>query len=342
MDKKKLQEAEEQIKTALLYMNYDSSKTLNENKEKINVIKEDNSQCPNSMTGEDIRDKAEKVSNTIKLMNAVFFKLGYQDERAKEIYEIILELSNHNFYDITNKTCQNSLKRFEQEFQVSSQGVFYEKGGTFEEKIRETIDYVKTKSVNATNYLIAARKIFRENKDNVKVTTDEENTTEWNKYPCVPSYPGAKKTNISTGGVAYLINGEYYYANGRKKTSDGKMVNFTCDDPLFKENSGGGGGGTTYKPCTGTYTQNCKSEKIREVQRCLGMPPKYQTGNFGPITFEYLERQGKGFQNGFTDADVSKICGNTLAGGGGNRNPYKDWQSEEPETGETSTSNVEG
>lgn len=91
-------------------------------------------------------------------------------------------------------------------------------------------------------------------------------------------------------------------------------------EPIDNSPSANSGGGTTYTPCTGTYTQNCKSEKIREVQRCLGMPPKYQTGNFGPITFGYLERQGKGFQNGFTDADVSKICGNTLAGGGGSQN----------------------
>lgn len=91
------------------------------------------------------------------------------------------------------------------------------------------------------------------------------------------------------------------------------------EEPIDNSPSANSGGGTTYTPCTGTYTQNCKSEKIREVQRCLGMPPKYQTGNFGPITFGYLERQGKGFQTGFTDADVSKICKEEDTGGSQNQ-----------------------
>jgi len=57
---------------------------------------------------------------------------------------------------------------------------------------------------------------------------------------------------------------------------------------------GGGSGGTKkksiYKECTNfPYVFGCKSEIIREVQKCLGMEEKYQTGNFGPITLQYLE-----------------------------------------------------
>lgn len=60
-----------------------------------------------------------------------------------------------------------------------------------------------------------------------------------------------------------------------------------------------------YRNCTGTYTQGCKSEAIKPVQTCLGLVPD---GKFWVKTQAALVE--KGFPNGFTDADVSKICGN--------------------------------
>jgi len=60
-----------------------------------------------------------------------------------------------------------------------------------------------------------------------------------------------------------------------------------------------------YRNCTGTYTKGCKSEAIKPVQTCLGLVPD---GKFWVKTQAALE--SKGFPNGFTDADVSKICGN--------------------------------
>ena len=38
------------------------------------------------------------------------------------------------------------------------------------------------------------------------------------------------------------------------------------------------------------------------------MATKYQTGNFGPLTQGELKKLGKGFENGFKDADVNTIC----------------------------------
>ena len=64
-----------------------------------------------------------------------------------------------------------------------------------------------------------------------------------------------------------------------------------------------------YTPCTpGKYVRGCKSEVVRKVQACLKQAPKHQTGNFGPITQGNLQKLGKGFENGFTDADVATIC----------------------------------
>ena len=60
-------------------------------------------------------------------------------------------------------------------------------------------------------------------------------TDPWAKYPCVVNHPKATKTKDSSGGVVYLINGVYYYGNGRKMLADRTMGNFTCNDAEFKD-----------------------------------------------------------------------------------------------------------
>jgi len=69
---------------------------------------------------------------------------------------------------------------------------------------------------------------------------------------------------------------------------------------------GGAGGGTGgYKSCSGTYEKGCKSDVIAKIQGCLGL---VTDGKFGPKTQAALT--GKGFTT-FTDADVTKICEKT-------------------------------
>jgi len=60
--------------------------------------------------------------------------------------------------------------------------------------------------------------------------------------------------------------------------------------------------------CSGTYKKGCKTDPtgaIGQVQKCLGLT---QDGKFWDKTQAALE--AKGFSNGFTDADITKICGN--------------------------------
>lgn len=64
-----------------------------------------------------------------------------------------------------------------------------------------------------------------------------------------------------------------------------------------------GGSSSKFKDCKGTYTQGCKSSVITKVQGCLNVKPD---GLFGPKTQGALE--SKGYKNGFTDADVNKLC----------------------------------
>jgi hypothetical protein len=71
--------------------------------------------------------------------------------------------------------------------------------------------------------------------------------------------------------------------------------------------SGKGGGSKTggYKACSGTYEKGCKSDTIAKVQGCLGL---VTDGKFGPKTQAALS--AKGFTT-FKDADVTKICEKT-------------------------------
>jgi hypothetical protein len=79
-------------------------------------------------------------------------------------------------------------------------------------------------------------------------------------------------------------------------------------DPNQAKCKGGGGGGGTgsgYKPCSGAYSKGCQAEAIKTVQGCLGL---VQDGKFGPKTEAALK--AKGFSS-FTDAEVDKICNKT-------------------------------
>jgi hypothetical protein len=59
-----------------------------------------------------------------------------------------------------------------------------------------------------------------------------------------------------------------------------------------------------YKPCSGTYTQGCYSDAIKQVQGCLG--GLVTDGKFGPKTSEKLKTVG--LYGGFSDNDVKVIC----------------------------------
>jgi len=87
------------------------------------------------------------------------------------------------------------------------------------------------------------------------------------------------------------------------------------DIPTDNSNADGGGGtsgGSKYTECPEELPikQYCKNETIRKVQACLKMPTRYQTGNFGPITQEYLESRS---QDGtvITTETIIAVCGDS-------------------------------
>jgi len=120
-----------------------------------------------------------------------------------------------------------------------------------------------------------------------------------------------------TGVVAYDgVGGLRFYSNGRVFTADNsKKGTYTCkgtevavqeeNKNLSEEDVFGMSitwdkkGATsepsvpprqTYRDCMDfPYSFGCRSQVIKEVQICLGMVPKHQTGNFGPITLRELK-----------------------------------------------------
>lgn len=64
-----------------------------------------------------------------------------------------------------------------------------------------------------------------------------------------------------------------------------------------------------YHDCSGkdTFEFGCKAPKIKEIQTCLGMEGRYQTGNFGPLTKKALEDAGYDVSKGITVDIYNKI-----------------------------------
>ena len=77
-----------------------------------------------------------------------------------------------------------------------------------------------------------------------------------------------------------------------------------------EDGGGGGGGGGTYKDCTDfPFTQGCKSDKIKQIQGCIGATAD---GKYGPKTKSALE--SKGYSTTITKDVYDKImkdCGQT-------------------------------
>jgi len=107
-----------------------------------------------------------------------------------------------------------------------------------------------TKHLNSIGYSLGAGSYDRNTRSytgwkitpNSETQAAEQNKTKsveaFKKFPCVASHPNAKEQQMPNGSITYLINGVYYYDNGRKMLADRTMANYTCNDPEFKQKGG--------------------------------------------------------------------------------------------------------
>jgi hypothetical protein len=130
------------------------------------------------------------------------------------------------------------------------------------------------------------------------VTTTADATTDpWTKFPCVTGYTGAVKTKDSSGGIVYLINGVYYYGNGRKLLADKTMGNYTCNDAEFKTAAVGAAAKNTQTQKT-TITVPPELDSVTKIQAFQ----QWLDDNHG----DDKEGQGKGWASGYTGGKIEQ------------------------------------
>jgi len=83
----------------------------------------------------------------------------------------------------------------------------------------------------------APRKSGGSSGSNSRKESSEEDRKEdkegWDNYPCVVNHSEAQKVALNDGSIAYKLNGEAFFNNGRKKDKEGKMVSYSCEDSMF-------------------------------------------------------------------------------------------------------------
>jgi len=191
-----LQEAEEQLKRVLLMMKYDSGKTLTENKELIYLIKEQKENCSNLVDKNTVKTKAEKVGDLVRDLTTAFIGLYKVEDKTKQIFDIIKEMSTKNYFnDITN-TCENSLKQLKKEFEVYHRGWFSKSKG-LEGELTDLINDESRmgKSADAKTYLEQSLNILKENLDEPVKKTEDNKKEEGNKKEPI------KRTYVACSGT---------------------------------------------------------------------------------------------------------------------------------------------
>ena len=334
-----------------LMMNYDSSNTLTENEQKIkSLIKEDDidtdteksvqkilSACSSRAEAEGTLDAASIASAFNKAFNyrtiAIFG--GTDDALWKEQAE---KMKKGNLDDLCN---------INREFEDLGFGDFAQKlvDELDDEELSELMQAFsamsyRTKKESKLAVASTEQKNINWFKKSFPCVFDSDANVDQKVIKNINNYVYI----LIKGNKGNLYQ---LFADGRVKTKDGKMTGkkISCNgskigfiaesiqkkktlEEQFDENEllgGGGGGGSTpdptpkpkpkpktnrYRTCTGTYTKGCKTEPtgpIGVVQGCLG--GLVVDGKFWNNTQDALV--AKGFSNGFTDADVSKICNKT-------------------------------
>lgn len=254
----KINVANEQIKRALLMMKYDSSKTLTENEEKIiNVLTEET--CPNQISDSEIKTLTNEMGDAIKKMNTAFMRMGYIEERAKIVYDVISKLSTKNFYNNIKKTCVNSLFRLEEHFRTEYRD-WWSEGDPLEEELEDLITgYIGDNDATAKDYLEEALRILRKSKTNnggeettTTTTTTRTSQPEKSKYTYCPDFPFTKfcknnKIRKIQECVGAKVDGAYGPETERKLKENG--YDTTITEEIYNRiitNCGGGnkeGGG---------------------------------------------------------------------------------------------------
>ena len=323
----KIYSPEQSLQRIKLMMEYDVSKTSKENLKKIGILNEQS--CPNSISYDDLMSYVEQAEEALDdIFNWTFSKdITDSSSDAKDVYDALKAVQGKNVYDEEEGKCVSAIELFKSRYKEVNRQDAIGGNDTLEGDIKSALD--KDLSAESNRYLKICQKIL----SNAVQPAPSPAPGGLDAYPpCVKALGIQPTANSSNKNLLSVRDSQKndYFPNCRVNKTDGKMASYACRGNKIvigavgtgascaeegSSSSDGrkrsGGNKSTYTVCSGEYKRNCKSDVIRKVQACLGMAAKYQTGNFGPITQGELKKLGKGFENGFKDADVDVICNKT-------------------------------
>lgn len=284
MEKKLIQEAEEQLKRALLMMKYDSSKTLTENEETIKLDMEE--QTLASVTKDTLKGAAigavagaglvsipgAIVGGVIGLVSSFFG--NPRSDTAKKLFEGCKTDKSTPTLDTA------TLRQIADDLNSAIEGF-----GTNEEKIKESFSAIPT-----IPDLCGVIKQYEFHGDLWKdLMGDLENQGEWKDYVMAPLRPALSKSEEIKTEDNKCKPGEVYNDKTKKcepskKTSTGTSKYKMCSAPPFN-----------------LYCKN--DDLIKKAQGCLGIKAD---GYLGTLTQQALSNVG--VQLPLTQDGINKVC----------------------------------
>jgi hypothetical protein len=285
---------EEELKRALLMMKYDSKKTLTENVQEVEGVQRIDEVAwfvpaawglgkwllATAVTGGAIAG----ISSWIDSVTGG----GDSFDNTKIFFEGCSTISSK----MKPNNSPDEIKKAADIIWTNSAGQDWYQGfgASNEESIKKALDSMETIAdlcaLNSEFYKTYSRDLF-------EVLDSEIDGDDFTTYVWAPISRKAEQAKED------LDQAESQQQDSTTNTTDTADTTDTTDATIAPSPSTG-----RYKECSGTYTQGCFSEKIREVQTCLGgLVPD---GKFGPKTQAALDAVG--FGGGFKDSDVNKIC----------------------------------
>lgn len=283
---------EEELKRALLMMKYDNKKTLTENVQDVE----------GSQTINEVAWFVPAAWGVGKWLLATTIATGAVAGISSWIDSVTGGGDSFDKTKIFFEGCSTTLKKMKpnnspQEIKSAADMIWTNSAGqdwyqgfgaSNEESIKKALDSMETIAdlcaLNAEFYNTYSRDLF-------EVLDSEIDGDDFTTYVWAPISRKAEQAKEDLEQV------ETQQQNTTTDTTT-TTTDTTTDTTVMPSPSLG-----KYKECSGSYTRGCFSEKVREVQTCLGLVPD---GKYGPKTQAALERAG--YLDGFKDSDVDKIC----------------------------------
>lgn len=229
---------EEALELIKVRMNYDTKKTLKENG---GVVKEQKSTCPNSIDYSELRQLGEEAGNIVKKMDASFVRMGYGEERANELYDIVKNLVGKNVYDDISGECIDAIDQFKKSFKQTGSRGFFEGGFDLESKLRDFAKGYYSDEPEVLRFINATLNVL--SKKSSPTTAKTQPITNQRQQNINNSYCSVKDGKITTGGKNNGVEWEKYKQTYKVTDAEIEIAKNSCpksNSGATKRKTGGG------------------------------------------------------------------------------------------------------